>query len=91
MSDLRNGIRDICQACGNDPSRMMDIVQAVQVRYGWVGDEAIDLIASKFAAYKPEEVAVISSSRTSNEDNYVAQKFARAVLRTNNTDNCARV
>jgi NADPH-dependent glutamate synthase beta subunit-like oxidoreductase/ferredoxin len=54
-------------------------------------DEAIELIASKFAGYKPEEVAVISSSRTSNEDNYVAQKFARAVLGTNNTDNCARV
>ena len=54
-------------------------------------DEAIDLIASKFAGYKPDEVAVISSSRTSNEDNYVAQKFARAVLGTNNVDNCARV
>ena len=61
----------------------------VLVKASWA--EAIDLIASKFAAYKPEEVAVISSSRTSNEDNYVAQKFARAVLRTNNVDNCARV
>jgi formate dehydrogenase (NADP+) beta subunit len=61
----------------------------VLVKASW--DEAIDLIASKFAGYKPEEVAVISSSRTSNEDNYVAQKFARAVLGTNNTDNCARV
>jgi formate dehydrogenase (NADP+) beta subunit len=59
------------------------------VKASW--DEAIDLIASKFAGYKPEEVAVISSSRTSNEDNYVAQKFARAVMGTNNTDNCARV
>ena len=59
------------------------------VKASW--DEAIDLIASKFAAYKPEEVAVISSSRTSNEDNYAAQKFARAVLGTNNVDNCARV
>jgi formate dehydrogenase (NADP+) beta subunit len=59
------------------------------VKASW--DEAIDLIASKFAGYKPEEVAVISSSRTSNEDNYVAQKFGRAVLGTNNIDNCARV
>jgi predicted molibdopterin-dependent oxidoreductase YjgC len=54
-------------------------------------DEAIDLIASKFTDCKPDEVAVISSSRTTNEDNYVAQKFARAVLGTNNVDNCARV
>ena len=54
-------------------------------------EEAIELIASKFSGYKPEETAVISSSRTSNEDNYVTQKFARAVLGTNNVDNCARV
>jgi formate dehydrogenase alpha subunit len=54
-------------------------------------DEAIELIAGKFSTYKPEEIAVISSSRASNEDNYVAQKFARAVLHTNNVDNCARV
>jgi formate dehydrogenase (NADP+) beta subunit len=54
-------------------------------------DEAINLIATKLAGYKPDEVAVISSSRTSNEDNYVSQKFARAVLKTNNVDNCARV
>jgi predicted molibdopterin-dependent oxidoreductase YjgC len=54
-------------------------------------DEALELIANKLSAYRPEETAVIASSRTSNEDNYVAQKFARAVLGTNNVDNCARV
>jgi formate dehydrogenase alpha subunit len=54
-------------------------------------DEALELIAGKLSNYRSEEVAVISSSRTSNEDNYVAQKFARAVLGTNNVDNCARV
>jgi predicted molibdopterin-dependent oxidoreductase YjgC len=54
-------------------------------------EEAIDLIASKFSSYKSEELAVISSSRASNEDNYIAQKFARAALHTNNVDNCARV
>jgi formate dehydrogenase (NADP+) alpha subunit len=54
-------------------------------------EEALELIADKFLKYKPEELAVISSSRASNEDNYVSQKFARAVLGTNNVDNCARV
>jgi predicted molibdopterin-dependent oxidoreductase YjgC len=53
--------------------------------------EALDLIASKITAYKPDEIGVVSSSRTTNEDNYIAQKFARAVLGTNNVDNCARV
>jgi len=54
-------------------------------------DEALELIAQKLSAYPAAELAVISSSRTSNEDNYVAQKFARAALGTNNVDNCARV
>ena len=54
-------------------------------------DEALELVAQKLSGYLYDEVAVISSSRTSNEDNYVAQKFARAVLGTNNVDNCARV
>jgi len=56
---------------------------------GW--EEALDLVARKLGAYQPEELAVISSSRASNEDNYIAQKLARAVLHTNNVDNCARV
>ncbi len=60
MSDLRNGIRDICQAYGNDPSRMMDIVQAVQVRYGWVGDEAIDLIATAVSTPRVRVAGVVS-------------------------------
>ncbi|GAI54739.1 unnamed protein product, partial [marine sediment metagenome] len=32
-----------------------------------------------------------SSARCTNEDNYVAQKFTRAVLGTNNVDHCARL
>jgi predicted molibdopterin-dependent oxidoreductase YjgC len=54
-------------------------------------DEALDLIASKLSDYKPEEVAVISSAKCTNEDNYVIQKFTRAVLGTNNIDHCARL
>jgi [NiFe] hydrogenase diaphorase moiety large subunit len=60
MSDLRNGIRDICQAHGNDPSRMMDIVQAVQVRYGCVGDEAIDLIATTVSTPRVRVASLVS-------------------------------
>ena len=54
-------------------------------------DEALDLVASKLATYKENEVAVISSAKCTNEDNYVAQKFARVVLGTNNVDHCARL
>ncbi|MCJ7763850.1 MAG: formate dehydrogenase subunit alpha, partial [Dehalococcoidales bacterium] len=54
-------------------------------------DEAIELVAEKFSGYQPDEVAVISSAKCTNEDNYIIQKFARAMLRTNNVDHCARL
>ena len=54
-------------------------------------DEAFDLVASRFKAYAPEEIGVVSSARATNEDNYVMQKFGRAVLGTNNVDHCARL
>jgi formate dehydrogenase alpha subunit len=58
-------------------------------------DEALKLIAQKFqelrARFGPEGLGVISSSRATNETNYLAQKFARATLGTNKIDNCARI
>lgn len=54
-------------------------------------DEALELVATKLGGYKPDELAVVSSAKCTNEDNYVAQKFARVVLKTNNVDHCARL
>jgi formate dehydrogenase alpha subunit len=54
-------------------------------------DEALRLVSEKLASYPKEQVGVISSSRCTNEDNYVAQKFCRLVLGTNNIDHCARL
>jgi predicted molibdopterin-dependent oxidoreductase YjgC len=54
-------------------------------------DEALDLVASKLASYSGDRVAVISSAKCTNEDNYIAQKFCRAVLGTNSIDHCARL
>ena len=48
--------------------------------------EAIDLIAERLAQYKGAEFALIASPRGTNEDNYLAQKFARTVMATNNVD-----
>ncbi|MBI2379415.1 MAG: formate dehydrogenase subunit alpha [Gammaproteobacteria bacterium] len=60
---------------------------------GW--DETLDLVAEKFrealADGGPTAVGVISCARATNEDNYAAQKFARAVLKTHNIDHCARI
>lgn len=60
MSDLRTGIKEICQAYGNKPTRMMDIVQAIQTRYGCVSDEAIDLIASSVHIPRVRVASVVS-------------------------------
>ncbi|HEX8894302.1 MAG TPA: NADH-quinone oxidoreductase subunit NuoG [Terriglobales bacterium] len=48
-------------------------------------DEAIQLIASKFKE-AGNSVGVIGSNRTSNEESYLLQKFARLALGTNNID-----
>ena len=54
-------------------------------------DEALDLVVQKLGSYKDNEVAVIASAKCTNEDTYVAQKFARVALGTNNIDNQARL
>ena len=57
--------------------------------------EAITFTASNLARilkkHGPGTVGVLGSARATNEDNYLAQKFARVVLGTNNVDCCARV
>lgn len=58
-------------------------------------DEALGFVADKMkaiaAAHGPDAIAFISSSRCTNEENYILQKLARAALGTNNIDNCSRV
>lgn len=58
-------------------------------------DEALDFVAAKMKAIiakdGPDAIAFISSSRCTNEENYVLQKMARAAVGTNNIDNCSRV
>lgn len=60
---------------------------------GW--DEAYCFITQKFASikekYGADSVAGLSSARCTNEENYLFQKFMRAVIGTNNLDHCARL
>lgn len=57
--------------------------------------EALTVAATRLAAIRdhhgPEAIGMISSARATNEENYLAQKFARTVLGTNNIDNCSRL
>lgn len=58
---------------------------------GW--DSALARVADGFEAARaggPDGFGVFSCSKTTNELNYLAQKFARAVMGTNNVDSCNR-
>lgn len=58
-------------------------------------DEAYDYIATKLTdiknTYGADAIGGVSSARCTNEENYIMQKFIRAVIGTNNIDSCARV
>ncbi|MBM4404764.1 MAG: 4Fe-4S dicluster domain-containing protein [Chloroflexi bacterium] len=49
-------------------------------------ESAIEMIAAQLRRYKPDEVAFLASPKATNEDNFVLQKFARAVIGTSNID-----
>lgn len=57
-------------------------------------DEALSLVAERLGGIKKEygsnALGFISSSKITNEENYVIQKLARQVFETNNIDNCSR-
>jgi len=57
-------------------------------------EEALDLIQQRFTSIKaqhgPDALAFIASSKTTNEESFLMQKLSRAVIGTNNIDNCAR-
>ncbi|MBW8017577.1 MAG: formate dehydrogenase subunit alpha [Planctomycetes bacterium] len=58
-------------------------------------DEALDLVANRLSEIKAkhgaDSIGGLSSAKCTNEDNYVFQKFIRAVIGTNNVDHCARL
>lgn len=58
-------------------------------------EEAASFVAERLKSivekYGPDSVGVLGSARATNEENYLAQKFARIALGTNNVDCCARV
>jgi NADH-quinone oxidoreductase subunit G len=53
-------------------------------------EEAFELVGRKFAEVRNRDggqaIGVVGSNRTTNEENYLLQKFARVVLQTNNID-----
>jgi formate dehydrogenase major subunit len=64
----------------------------VFVEASW--DEALSIVAEKLGGIKEthgsDAIGFISSSKITNEENYLIQKMARQVFGTNNVDNCSR-
>ena len=58
-------------------------------------DEAMTLVAEKLSNIVRESggdsISTYACAKATNEDNYVFQKFVRAVMKTNNIDHCARL
>lgn len=55
----------------------------------------LDSVATRLAALRdqhgPDSIAILTSAKCTNEENYLIQKLARAVIGTNNVDHCARL
>jgi predicted molibdopterin-dependent oxidoreductase YjgC len=58
-------------------------------------DEALALVAEKLESIRDESgadsIGFLASAKCTNEENYLLQKLARAVIKTNNVDHCARL
>jgi predicted molibdopterin-dependent oxidoreductase YjgC len=56
-------------------------------------EEALERAAAGFDAARrggPNAFGMFSCSKTTNEMNFIAQKFARVVMHSNNIDSCNR-
>jgi predicted molibdopterin-dependent oxidoreductase YjgC len=83
---------------GRQYSRHETVVDSRLVGSPWVEvdwDTALDVVAGKFAEIKRESgadaLAVLTSAKCTNEENYLVNKLARQVLGTNSIDHCARL
>jgi predicted molibdopterin-dependent oxidoreductase YjgC len=58
-------------------------------------DEALELVARRLLElrqrYGPDSITANACAKATNEDDYLLQKYLRAVIGTNNVDHCARL
>jgi predicted molibdopterin-dependent oxidoreductase YjgC len=58
-------------------------------------DDALGLVASRLSEIRdkfgPGSIVGLASAKCTNEENYLFQKWMRAVVGTNNVDHCARL
>ncbi len=92
LNHINNGILCVKGRFGLDfvssPERLNNpIIKKKEVTW----DEAFDYISKKLKRYKGDDFAMIASPRCTNEENYIAQKFTRVVMGSNNIDTPVRL
>jgi [NiFe] hydrogenase diaphorase moiety large subunit len=60
QNDIKKTVQDICKYFGNDRGRLMDIVSAVQAKFGHVSGEAMDIIAQCTGCHRVEVESVVT-------------------------------
>lgn len=80
----------------HSPDRLLKPLVRVNDKFQAVSwEEALDLVSAELARirnqYGSESLAVLGSSKCTNEENYLLQRFARTVLGTNSIDNAGRL
>lgn len=85
-----------CHEFSNDLNRLTSPLikkDGKFVKASW--EEALSLVVEKFKGFSdkfgPDSLAFLSSAKTTNEENFLMMKLARAVFKTNNVDHCARL
>ena len=94
MIELAKDIQDVCRSHGNDRMRLLDIVRAVQSRYGCVCSQTVDLVANalkiprvevesvvtfySFLSAKPKGTTVIRLCNDVVDEMFGAEKVAHA-------------
>jgi predicted molibdopterin-dependent oxidoreductase YjgC len=72
-----------------------DRTQPLDAGHETTWDTALDYVAARLrairAAHGPDSIAFLVSAKCTNEENYLVQKLARAVVGTHNVDHCARL
>jgi predicted molibdopterin-dependent oxidoreductase YjgC len=72
-----------------------DRVQPFAAQHETTWDAALDHVAGRLRAIRdkhgPDSIAFLVSAKCTNEENYLVQKLARAVVGTHNVDHCARL
>lgn len=63
------------------------------VEISW--EKAFDIVSEKlitvYKSYGGDAISFMSSAKCTNEENYLLQKLARQIFKTNNIDHCARL